>query len=115
MEEKTMTTNELIDRIYEAKELAHQQHIKANAIIINENFVSVPAKFVGNAEYPPMICGLETHYTKAELPDNTMFAVCEVRETERENAIRQAKEEVVRKVKKYIDELFDKLDELAQE
>lgn len=115
MEEKTMTINELIDRIYEAKELAHQQHIKANAIIINENFVSVPAKFVGNAEYPPMICGLETHYTKAELPDNTMFAVCEVRETEREKAIRQAKEEVVRKVKKYIDELFDKLDELAQE
>ena len=110
-----MTINELIDRIYEAKELAHQQHIKANAIIINENFVSVPAKFVGNAEYPPMICGLETHYTKAELPDNTMFAVCEVRETEREKAIRQAKEEVVRKVKKYIDELFDKLDELAQE
>ena len=115
MEEKTMTINELIDRIYEAKELAHQQHIKANAIIINENFVSVPAKFVGNAENPPMICGLETHYTKAELPDNTMFAVCEVRETEREKAIRQAKEEVVRKVKKYIDELFDKLDELAQE
>lgn len=115
MEEKTMTINELIDRIYEAKELAHQQHIKANAIIINENFVSVPAKFVGNAEYPPMICGLETHYTKAELPDNTMFAVCEVRETEREKAIRQAKEEVVRKVKKYIDELFYKLDELAQE
>lgn len=115
MEEKTMTINELIDRIYEAKELAHQQHIKANAIIINENFVSVPAKFVGNAEYPPMICGLETHYTKAELPDNTMFAVCEVRETELEKAIRQAKEEVVRKVKKYIDELFDKLDDLTQE
>ena len=115
MEEKTMTINELIDRIYEAKELAHQQHIKANAIIIIENFVSVPAKFVGNAEYPPMICGLETHYTKAELPDNTMFAVCEVRETELEKAIRQAKEEVVRKVKKYIDELFDKLDDLTQE
>lgn len=115
MEEKTMTINELIDRIYEAKELAHQQHIKANAIIINENFVSVPAKFVGNAEYPPMICGLETHYTKAELPDNTMFAVCEVRETELEKAIRLAKEEVVRKVKKYIDELFDKLDDLTQE
>ena len=115
MEEKTMTINELIDRIYEAKELAHQQHIKANAIIINENFVSVPAKFVGNAEYPPMICGLETHYTKAELPDNTMFAVCEVRETELEKAIRLAKEEVVRTVKKYIDELFDKVDDLTHE
>nr|DAN13709.1 MAG TPA: hypothetical protein [Caudoviricetes sp.] len=115
MEEKTMTINELIDRIYEAKELAHQQHIQANAIIINENFVSVPAKFVGNAEYPPMICGLEMHYTRAELPDNTMFAVCEVRETEREKAIRLAKEEVVRKVKKYIDELFDKVDDLTHE
>lgn len=115
MEEKTMTINELIDRIYEAKELAHQQHIRANAIIINENFVRVPEKMIGNAVYPPMICGLEMHYTKAELPDNTMFAVCEVRETEREKAIRQAKEEVIRKVKKYIDEFFDKLDELAQE
>ena len=115
MEEKTMTVNELINRINEAQLLAYQQHIKANAIIINENFVRVPEKLMGNKEYPPMICGLETHYTKAELPDNTMFAVCEVRETEREKAIRQAKEEVVRKVKKYIDELFDKLDELAQE
>ena len=115
MEEKTMTINELIDRIYEAKALAYQQHIQANAIIINENFIRVPEKLMGNKEYPPMICGLEMHYTKAELPDNTMFAVCEVRETEREKAIRLAKEEVVRKVKKYIDELFDKLDELAQE
>lgn len=115
MEDKIMNINELIDRINEAQALAYQQHIKANAIIINENFVSVPEKLMGNKEYPPMICGLETHYTKAELPDNAMFAVCEVRETEREKAIRLAKEEVVRKVKKYIDELFDKVDELAQE
>lgn len=115
MEDKTMTINELINRINEAQALAYQQHIKANAIIINENFVSVPSTLVGNAEYPPMICGLEMHYTKAELPDNTMFAVCEVRETEREKAIRLAKEEVVRKVKKYIDELFDKVDDLTQE
>ena len=115
MEEKIMNINELMDRIYKAQALAYQQHIRANAIIINENFVSVPAKFVGNAEYPPMICGLEAHFTKAELPDNTMFAVCEVRETERKKAIRLAKEEVVRKVKKYIDELFDKVDNLTQE
>ena len=111
MEEKTMTINELMDRIYKAQALAYQQHIRANAIIINENFVRVPEKMIGNAEYPPMICGLETHFTKAELPDNTMFAVCEVRET----AIRLAKEEVVRKVKKYIDELFDKVDDLTHE
>ena len=115
MEDKIMNINELIDRINEAKALAYQQHIQANAIIINENFVSVPSTFVGNAEYPSMICGLEMHYTKAELPDNTMFAVCEVRETEREKAIRLAKEEVVRKVKKYIDELFDKVDDLTHE
>ena len=113
MEEKIMNINELINRINEAQALAYRQHIQANAIIINENFVSVPEKLMGNKEYPPMICGLETHYTKAELPDNAMFAVCEVMETEREKAIRQAKEEVVRKVKKYIDELFDKVDELA--
>lgn len=115
MEEKTMNINELMDRIYKAQALAYKQHIRANAIIINENFVSVPSTFVGNAEYPPMICGLEAHFTKAELPDNTMFAVCEVRETEREKAIRLAKEEVVRKVKKYIDELFDKVDDLTHE
>lgn len=137
MEEKTMTINELIDRIYEAKELAHQQHIRANAIIINENFVRVPEKMIGNAVYPPMICGLEMHYTKAELPDNTMFAVCEVRETERKKAIRQAKKDLCEKIKDYIndkivedfdyeadsvvyytldiDEFFDKLDDLTQE
>lgn len=112
MEEKTMNINELINRINEAQALAYQQHIMANAIIINENFVRVPEKMIGNAEYPPMICGLEMHFTKAELPDNAMFAVCEV---EREKAIRLAKEEVVRKVKKYIDELFDKLDDLTHE
>ena len=115
MKEEIMNINELIDRINEAQALAYQQHIQANAIIINENFVRVPEKLMGNKEYPPMICGLEMHYTKAELPDNTMFAVCEVRETEREKAIRLAKEEVVRKVKKYIDELFDKVDDLTHE
>ena len=115
MEDKIMNINELIDRINEAQALAYQQHIQANAIIINENFVRVPEKLMGDKEYPPMICGLEMHYTKAELPDNAMFAVCEVRETEREKAIRLAKEEVIRKVKKYIDELFDKVDDLTHE
>lgn len=137
MEEKTMNINELINRINEAQALAYQQHIKANAIIINENFVSVPEKLMGDKEYPPMICGLEMHYTKAELPDNAMFAVCEVRETEREKAIRQAKKDLCNKIKDYIndmivddygddadsvgyytldiDEFFDELDYLAQE
>lgn len=115
MKEEIMNINELINRINEAQELAYQQHIQANAIIINENFIYVPEIWIGNKEYPSMICGLEMHYTKAELPDNTMFAVCEVRETEREKAIRLAKEEVVRKVKKYIDELFDKVDDLTHE
>ena len=113
MKEEIMNINELINRINEAQELAYQQHIQANAIIINENFIYVPEIWIGNKEYPSMICGLEMHYTKAALPDNTMFAVCEVRETEREKAIRLAKEEVVRKVKKYIDELFDKVDDLT--
>lgn len=137
MEEKTMTINELINRINEAQALAYQQHIQANAIIINENFVRVPELMISNAVYPSMICGLETHFTKSELPDNTMFAVCEVRETEREKAIRQAKKDLCEKIKDYIndkivedfddeadsvvyytldiDEFFDKLDELAQE
>lgn len=115
MKEEIMNINELINRINEAQELAYQQNIQANAIIINENFIYVPEIWIGNKEYPSMICGLEMHYTKAELPDNTMFAVCEVRETEREKAIRLAKEEVVRKVKKYIDELFDKVDDLTHE
>lgn len=137
MEDKIMNINELINRINEAQALAYQQYIRANAIIINENFVRVPAKLVGNAEYPPMICGLEMHYTKAELPDNAMFAVCEVRETEREKAIRQAKKDLCEKIKDYInnkivedfddeadsvvyytldiDEFFDELDYLTQE
>lgn len=137
MEEKTMSINELMNRIHEAQALAYQQHIQANAIIINENFVRVPEQMIGNAVYPSMICGLEMHYTKAELPDNTMFAVCEVMETEREKAIRLAKRDLLYKIKNYIkgkivedygdmadcvcmypldiNEFFDKLDELAQE
>lgn len=132
-----MTIYELMNRINEAQALAYQQHIQANAIIINENFVKVPEKWIGNKGYPPMICGLEMHYTKAELPDNTMFAVCEVRETEREKAIRLAKRDLCKKIKDYInnkivedfddeadsvvyytldiDEFFGKLDEFAQE
>lgn len=137
MEEKTMSINELMDRIYKAQALAYQQHIQANAIIINENFVRVPEKMIGNKEYPPMICGLEMRFTKAELPDNTMFAVCEVMETEREKAIRQVKRDLCYKIKDYIndkivenygddadsvnyftfniDEFLDKLDDLTQE
>lgn len=100
MEEKIMSINELMDRIHEAQALAFQQHIQANAIIINENFVRVPEKMIGNSICPPMICGLEMHYTKAELPDNIMFAVCEVRETEREKEIRQAKQGAIKDVNK---------------
>lgn len=137
MEEKTMTINELMDRINEAQALAFQQHIQANAIVINENFVKVPENIIGNSICPPMICGLEMHFTKAELPDNTMFAVCEVRETEREKSIRLAKRDLCYKIKDYIndkivenygddadsvnyftfniDEFLDKLDDLTQE
>lgn len=107
MEEKTMTINELMDRIYKAQALAYQQHIRANAIIINENFVRVPEQMIGNAVYPSMICGLEAHFTKAELPDNTMFAVCEVRETEREKAIRQAKKDLCNKIKSKLSNLME--------
>lgn len=114
MEEKTMTINELIDRIYEAQALAYKQHIRANAIIINENFVSVPSILVGNVEYPPMICGLEMHYTRAELPDNTMFAVCEVRETEREKAIRKAKRDLCNKIKSKLSNLMERCRDMKE-
>lgn len=114
MEDKTMTINELIDRIYEAKELAHQQHIQANAIIINENFVCVPEQMIGDAVYPSMICGLEMHYTKAELPDNTMFAVCEVRETEREKAIRKAKRDLCNKIKSKLSNLMERCRDIKE-
>lgn len=112
MKEKTMTINELMDRINEAQALAYQQHIQANAIVINENFVKVPEKMVGNAVCPPMICGLEMHFTKAELPDNTMFAVCEVRETARQKAIRLAKQEAIRD---FAEKVKTKLREFADE
>lgn len=136
MEEKTMSINELIARIHEAQALAFQQHIQANAIIINENFVKVPEKMIGNSIWPPMICGLEMRFTKAELPDNTMFAVCEVMETEREKAIRQTKRDLCNEIADYIneklvdiygakweiakellniDEFFDKLNDLSKE
>ena len=61
---------------------AMREGIKANAIVINENMVKVPEFGLrlptgDGIVMPAMICGLNVHFTKGELPDGYSFAVLE--------------------------------------
>ena len=61
---------------------AMSEGIKANSIVINENMVRVPeftfCDCMGSVRtVPKMICGLNVHFTKDELPEGYSFAVLE--------------------------------------
>ena len=62
----------IFDLVVEAKHEAIRNGIKANSIVINSNLVKVPGSF---GEYPEMICGLKSHRTSCELPEDYIFAV----------------------------------------
>ena len=73
---------EFMDAIKEAQNLAVKENIQANAIIINEKYVKVAPWAMQQATgglnlMPPMICGLDMHFTIDELPDNYSFAILE--------------------------------------
>lgn len=101
---------DLYAEIEKAKIEAIKNNIKANSIIINTNLVEVPKLLlnmgVGCVELPPMICGLETHFTDKELPDEYNFAIMEAPQTEREKLIKGIRELAAR-------ELFAKAIELS--
>lgn len=75
-------TDSFVDRVKEAYQCAIREGIKANTIIINENIVKVPETWIrmpsgGARALPPMICGLNVHWTKNELPEGYSFALLE--------------------------------------
>lgn len=89
------------DAVFEARNKALKEGIKANTVIIDEHFAKVNAfDFVfGRAvmSLPPMICGLEVQVSD-EFPEGYDFAVLEAPETERERLIRKAKSEAAREI-----------------
>ena len=98
-------------KVEEAKKIAFREGIAANAIVINTNFVKVPKTYLGFdktiCELPPMICGLEAHFTKDELPEKYLFAVTEIR-TERERLISETEERVRKETANEILSLLDR-------
>ena len=72
--------NKFMKAIQEAKNLAIQENIAANAIIINKKYVKIAPWIMSHlngdlSAMPPMICGLDMHFTIDELPDNYSFAI----------------------------------------
>ena len=82
------SSKSLSDLIREAGQHALQEGILANSVVIDEHFAKVNgfAFLFGYSPrvLPPMICGLECHVSKGELPDGYIFGVLEAPYTERE-------------------------------
>jgi hypothetical protein len=103
-EENMFEISELVKLIAEARDAAFREGIKANSIIINKNLVKYPGGFfgfgTGNAVscLPPMICGLEVHGTKTELPEDYAFAIFEATQTERERLIAETAKDILDEV-----------------
>lgn len=70
----------ILEKIREAQELAVKENIKANAIILNKDFVKIPSFFTKNngaiSITKPMICGLKTYIDiEEELPEEYAFTL----------------------------------------
>lgn len=99
----------ILEKIREAQRLAEIEQIKANAIIINKNFVKTPKLYVHNkgttSVLPPMIYGLEMYFTDNELPDNYSFAILDAGQTERDRLVSNTRYETTK-------EIFEKIFEV---
>lgn len=92
----------LIKQIQVAESIAIQEHIKANTILINEEYAKVKPfihvfPWGGLGYSPPMICGLEVKTTSV-LPEGYMFAVMQSPETEREAFEEQVRKDTAKKI-----------------
>ena len=67
--------------VCEAIKEAVKREIKANTIVINERLIETQPfvfKHLNTySEFPPMICGLEAHIVKDQLPNEYGFAILE--------------------------------------
>lgn len=90
------STKTLEDLLMESYKHALREGIKANTVILDENFCKVNGfdflignNGMGYRRLPPMICGMEIRgVSKGELPEGYNFAVFEATMTEREALIR---------------------------
>ena len=93
---------EFIKQVREAQRLAQIEQIKANAIVINTKFVKIPKLFTvagGSVSVlPPMICGLEMHFTDNELPENYFFAITDCGQTERDRLVEMTSRQTAREI-----------------
>lgn len=98
--------NEFMKVVREAQRLAQIEKIKANAIVINTNYVKTPRLYTCEhntvSVLPPMICGLEVYLTDNELPENYSFAIMDCGQTERDRIVATANYECAK-------EIFEKL------
>ena len=97
-----MINFDILEKIREAQRLAEIEQIKANAIVINKNFVKTPKLYVYNkgtvSVLPPMICGLEMYFTDNELPDNYSFAILDAGQTERDRLVSDTRYETAKEI-----------------
>ena len=109
--EASVTIEKMITEAYAE---AIKRNIKANTIVINKNLVEVKPFVIkysnGFQELPPMICGLEAHFTDNELPDGYAFSILEAQCTEREFLVQQTRENSVREFAKELKSIYEELD-----
>lgn len=100
--------NEFIKVVKESQRLAQIEKIKANAIVINTNYVKTPRLY--SCEHntvsvlPPMICGLEVYFTDNELPENYSFAIMDCGQTERDRIAETARYECAKEIYQELNE-----------
>ena len=97
-----MINFEIREKIREAIRLAEIENIRANAIVINKNFIKTPLlrSVICGVGYilPPMICGLEMYFTDNELPENYAFAITEACQTERDRLVEETEFKTAKKI-----------------
>lgn len=102
---------DILEKIREAQRLAEIEQIKANAVVINKNFVKTPKLYVHNegtvSVLPPMICGLEMYFTDNELPENYSFAILEAGQTERDRLVSDTKCEIAKEIFRFAKGFFE--------
>jgi hypothetical protein len=84
--------NNIVEAIVKARELAIKEGIRANTVLIDEEFARVLPFGIENNIYPPMICGLKAEICK-DIPEEMGIVVFEsdMREKELVEVVRCSK------------------------
>lgn len=109
----------LTEYIFEARQAALKEDIKANTVMISKRLAKVN-RFVQSfvpssyAEFPPLICGLEAYVTD-EMPKEFAFGLVEAPMTQREAVFEDGRKTGYRQgYKECAREIFEVLDKYAE-